>query len=139
MAKQSTTRFTAVSGKDHPELISDATAYLHLFRTLSRTGAESEALFARRRLAFARRTALGKNQILLLLSAADAFNAQMKTLDALPPAVQRTVEARDARAQVIMKIVAQLQLALGSYDASVLAQHVNTVIKPTIVVYVPKP
>jgi hypothetical protein len=138
IGQQSTSQLTTISGKEHSELIDDATAYLHFLGRLSRITGETDEQFARRRLAFARRTKLGDNQIPLLLTAAVRVREEMKMFDSETPVNQRTQQSRDARAQVIMGIVAQLQQELGPGDAAALTAFVNTAIKPTIVIYVPK-
>src|SRR5260370_31549512 len=80
--QQSTTPITTIVGRDHPELIDDATAYWHLFRTLSRADRDTDDMFQRRRLAFANQTGLTPTAVTQLLVAADKFTEEMAAFNA---------------------------------------------------------
>lgn len=131
-AQQAAPHTTTISGAVHPELIDDATAYWHLFQTLSRSDGESETTFLRRRLAFAKVTGRPTNQIPQLLAAADKFSADMAMFETQPSALN-TVAARSA---AVMAIVGDLQKAIGSWSL-VLTNYVNNSVKRTIVMIAP--
>lgn len=132
--QQATQPTPAISGKDHPELIDDATAYWHLFSVLSRSSGESDEMFQRRRMAFANKAGLTPPQVTLLLAAADKFSQQMAAFNNLPA----TAENHGARTNAVLDIVAALHQELGSYASSILTNHVNTDVKKTIVMVQPK-
>jgi hypothetical protein len=132
---QGTTGFTVVRGKDRPELINDATAYLHLFRALEQTQSESDLVFSRRRQALAKETGLGGPQIPLLLATADSFAQQGQALNwRMAPGLERQA----ARAKMTLQLVNQLQQALGPHDAYLLTEYVNGVVKPQVTLYLPR-
>lgn len=133
--QQSTTPITTIVGKDHPELIDDATAYWHLFRSLSRSDKDTDDMFQRRRLAFANKTGLTPTQVTQLLAAADKFTEQMAAFKGLP----ETPPNHDARTNAVLNIVSALQQSMGPYASSVLTYYVNTKVKTTITVFQPKP
>src|SRR5260221_1463119 len=80
--QQSTTPTTTIVGRDHPELIDDATAYWHLFQMLGRSDRDTDDMFQRRRLAFANQTGLTPIQVKQLLVAADEFTEEMEAFKA---------------------------------------------------------
>jgi hypothetical protein len=120
---------TTISGKDHPDLIDDATAYWHLFRILSRSDGEAFEVFQRRRLAFAITTNLTKEQIQILLRAADTFAAQMAYFASQPA----TPGVLEARTNTVLSIVGTLRRDLGEQGALVLTNYVNGQFKRNIV------
>jgi hypothetical protein len=125
----------AVEGKQHPELIPDATAYLHLFRALQPSPKESAEVFARRRQAIAKETGLDDAQISMLLAASDNFAQQSRALnEVLGPGTARYA----ARAKMTLQIVDQLQHALGAHGAYALTQYINVTVKPHVTLYQPK-
>ena len=122
-----------ISGKEHPELIDDATAYWHLFRVLGRSQGEPDDMFQRRRLAFAKKTGLAAGQIPMLLAAADTFALQMTGFDGQPV----TAALRETRTAAVLRIFEALHGALGPPDAAVLNDYVNNKVKRSIVLLVP--
>jgi 4-hydroxy-3-methylbut-2-enyl diphosphate reductase IspH len=129
--QQATKPYTVISGKEHPEQIDDATAYLHLFGTLTRKQGEPQDRYDRRRLAYANQTGLTGNEIASLLAGADAYAQRLQTLSQSGP-----VDAT-SRKQTALSVMAQLQQTLGSHGAFVLATFVNTAVKPNVTIYNP--
>ena len=75
--QKSANDYITIVGKQHPELIDDATAWWHLFRVLStRSQADTDEMFIRRRMSFARKTGLPANQIAHLPGASDSFEQE---------------------------------------------------------------
>ena len=131
--QQSTTPTTIV-GKDHPELIDDATAYWHLFQSLSRSDRDTDDTFKQRRLAFANQTGLTPTQVKRLLVAADQFTEQLAPFKGLP----ETPENHEARTNTVLNIAAALHQNLGPYASSILTYYLNTKVKATITIFQPK-
>jgi hypothetical protein len=129
---QSNSGTTIVSGRTHPELISDAIAYLHLFHSLSQAGGESDEQFARRRRAYIGEVGLASDQVESLLTAVALFNDEVGRLDKQP----LTPELQAARNLMVMQVVVDLQQKLGAHGAYILSNYVNAVIKPSITMYI---
>lgn len=129
--QQATKPYTVINGKEHPEQIDDATAYLHLFGTLTRKQDEPQDSYDRRRRAYANRTGLNASEITSLFAGADAYAQRMQSLSQNGP-VDLT-----SQKQTALSVMAQLQPVLGSHGTLVLLTFVNTVVKPSITIYNP--
>jgi hypothetical protein len=129
--QQATKPYTVISGKEHPEQIDDATAYLHLFGTLTRKQAEPQDSYDRRRRAYANQTDLNASEITSLFAGADVYAQRIQSLSQNGP-VDLT-----SRKQTALSVMAQLQQMLGPHGTFVLTTFVNTVVKPSITIYNP--
>jgi hypothetical protein len=129
--QQATTPYTVINGKEHPEQIDDATAYIHLFSALGKRQGEPQDSYDRRRLAYANRTDLNASEITSLFAGADVYAQRLQSLSQNGP-VDLT-----SRKQTALGVMAQLQQVLGPHGTFVLTTFVNTVVKPSITIYNP--
>jgi hypothetical protein len=127
--------YTVINGKEHPEQIDDATAYLHFFASLTRKPGEVQDSYDRRRRAYAHQMnlneELNESEIAALFASADRFAQRIQSLTQNGP-VDST-----SRKETALGVMAQLQQVLGPHARYVLTTFVNTVVKPSITIYNP--
>ena len=139
-AKQEDSTITIV-GRDNPSMIPDGTAYAALFGALRRMPSETTDRYNRRVAATIAIIGLTSNEGGLLLEAAENFGIEVKKHEARTTQVrqkqhksleevQRLQNERDALA---MMIQAELRARLSAQGGQRLASHVESQVKPHMV------